>query len=84
MKEEVSIDILSETIKHFGTFHAQAAGRSPDIIVRLACYTADFTGTLAPDNEIAEIIWLNSSSKDKTSPVSRLIIEYLKDKDLID
>lgn len=83
--EELTINILKDTIKYYGTFKAQAHGKAEGIIVKMTCYTADFEGTLKPDSEIEEIKWLDYSNLNvKISPVDELIFKDLYDKHLID
>lgn len=84
-KEELTIDILKDTIKYYGTFEAQAHGKAEGILVKMTCYTAEFNGTLMPDSEIEEIKWLDYSNLNvKISPVDELIFKDLYDKHLID
>ena len=84
-KEELTIDILKDTIKYYGTFKAQAHGKAEGIIVKMTCYIADFEGTLKPASEIEEIKWLDYSNLNvKISPVDELIFKDLYDKHLID
>ena len=83
--EELTINILKDTIKYYGTFKAQAHGKAEGIIVKMTCYTADFEGALKPDSEIEEIKWLDYSNLNvKISPVDELIFKDLYDKHLID
>ena len=84
IKEELSIDIIPESIKPFGVFEAQAHGKPEGTIVRMTCYTADFNGELKPDCEIDEIVWLTYEEWKKSSPVDKLILDDLKEKNLID
>lgn len=84
IKEELSVDILPETAKLYGIFEAQAHGHSEGIAVRMTCYTADFSGTLQPDNEIAEIVWLTTADSESISPVDKLIFADLHQKGLLD
>ncbi len=84
-KEELTIDILKDTIKYYGTFKAQAHGHAEGIIVKMTCYMAEFKGTLKPSSEIAEIKWLDYSNLNvKISPVDEIIFKDLYDKNLID
>ena len=84
-KEELTINILKDTIKYYGTFKAQAHGKAEGIIVKMTCYTADFEGTLKPDSEIEGIKWLDYSNLDvEISPVDKIIFKDLYDKHLID
>lgn len=83
-KEELTIDIIKDTIKYYGTFEAQAHGKEDGILVKVTCYTADFDGNLKPSSEIEELKWLNYSNlNEKISPVDELIFKDLFDKHLI-
>lgn len=82
-KEELSIDIKKDTIKYYGTFSAQAHGKSEGILVKMTCYMADFDGKLKASSEIQEIRWLNYSDLDKISPVDKLIFEDLHNKNYL-
>jgi 8-oxo-dGTP pyrophosphatase MutT (NUDIX family) len=83
-KEELSIDIKKSTIKYYGTFKAQAHGKSEGIIVKMTCYTAEFDGELEASSEIQEMTWLDYSNLNvKISPVDELIFKDLYDKNLI-
>lgn len=83
-KEELTIDILEDTIKYYGTFKAQAHGKAEGIIVKMTCYMAEFKGTIKPDSEIKEIKWLDYSNLDvEISPVDKLIFKDLYNKHLI-
>lgn len=84
IKEELSVDLLLETIKYVGTFEAQAHGKPEGTIVRMTCYESDFAGELKADNEIDEIVWLTHEGREKSSPVDKIILDWLKEKDLID
>ena len=45
-KEELTINIKRNSIKYYGTFEAQAHGKSEGVLVKMTCYTADFDGNL--------------------------------------
>lgn len=83
-KEELTIDIIRNTIKYYGTFEAQAHGKAEGILVKMTCYMAEFEGELKPNSEIQEMKWLDYSNLDvKISPVDELIFKDLFDKKLI-
>ena len=83
-KEELTIDIIKDSIKYYGTFEAQAHGKAEGILVKMTCYTADFNGNLKPSSEIEELKWLDYSNLNvKISPVDELIFKDLFDKHLI-
>lgn len=77
IKEELSVDILPESISYVGTFEAQADGKSEGVVVKMTCYAAEFTGELRPDSEIAELVWLTSQDGDRVSRVSQIILDQL-------
>ena len=83
IKEELSVDLNLDTLRYYGTFKAQAHGKSEGIIVKMSCYIADYIGELKVDSEIAEIVWLDYADLEKISPVDKLIFKDLYDKGLI-
>lgn len=84
IKEELSVDILSDSVRYYGVFKAQAHGKKEGIVVKMSCYMADFNGELKEDSEISKIVWLTYNDLDKISPVDKLIFEDLHTKGLID
>ncbi len=82
-KEELTIDIKKDTIKYYGTFEAQAHGKTEGILVKMTCYTAEFTGEIKPNSEIQKIKWLDYTNLDKISPVDKLIFKDLYEKELL-
>ncbi|MCY9590294.1 NUDIX domain-containing protein [Paenibacillus chitinolyticus] len=83
VEEEVSVRIKPETVSHFGTFEAQAHGKEEGVLVRMACYQADFEGDLSPASEIEELVWLAYGDREHVSPVSRLIFDRLHELKLL-
>lgn len=78
IEEELSVRIKPETISYFGTFEAQAHGKSEGVLVKMACYTADFEGELNPASEIEEMVWLTYNDRERVSPVNQIIFEKLR------
>lgn len=83
IKEELSVDLLAETIKFFGVFEAQAHGHPIGTIVKMTCFTAGYIGTLKPSSEIEKIAWLSYGDRDKISPVDGLIFDDLKERGML-
>lgn len=83
VKEELTVDLIEETIKPFGIFTAQAHGKPIGTIVRMTCYTADFTGSLTPSQEIVALDFFSYSQMHLTGPVDHLIFDDLHRQDLI-
>lgn len=81
--EELSVSLVPETIRHLETFEAQAHGKPEGTIVRMTCYTADFTGELAPSAEVEEIVWLAYAGREVGSLVDKLIFDYLHKKGML-
>ncbi len=84
VKEELTVDIIEDTIKPYGVFEAQAHGKPEGTIVRMTCYTANCSGLLRASAEIERIDFHSYAERDICSTASKLIYDDLKKKDLID
>lgn len=84
IKEELSVDLDISSIRYYGSFKAQAHGKSEGIVVKMSCYTANYNRDLKEDSEIEEIVWLTYKDIENVSPVDKLIFKDLYDKNLID
>jgi 8-oxo-dGTP diphosphatase len=78
IKEELSVDILQETIEYAGIFIAQSDGYADGINVKMTCYKADYIGVLKNNNEIVEIRWLSYDDLDLISEVDKIIFDFLR------
>jgi 8-oxo-dGTP pyrophosphatase MutT (NUDIX family) len=83
VKEELSVDLLPETIQPYGVFEAQAHGKAEGVIVRMTCYTGEFTGELTAAAEIDRFDFFTADQVGQTSDVDHLIFTDLKGKGLI-
>lgn len=83
IEEELSVRIKLETVLHFGTFEAQAHGKSEGTQVKMTCYTADFEGELSPASEIEELVWLTYNDRNRVSPVCQIIFDKLSEMKLL-
>ncbi|MBQ6288294.1 MAG: NUDIX domain-containing protein [Clostridia bacterium] len=83
VKEELSVDIIESSAKFYGVFEAQAHGKAEGVIVKMTCYTAEYSGELKADSEIAEVVWLTTEDIDSVSPVDKLIFADLHEKGLL-
>ncbi|HEV7709104.1 MAG TPA: NUDIX domain-containing protein [Asanoa sp.] len=77
VREELTVEIVSGSAAHLGTFKAAAHGQPPGTLVTMSCYTAGYAGDLRPDNEIEEIGWLRYADRDRVSAVDRLVFDHL-------
>ncbi|UTA67932.1 NUDIX domain-containing protein [Emticicia sp. 21SJ11W-3] len=84
IQEELTVDLLPDSLRFFGKFEAQAHGHAEGTLVIMTCYEADYKGTLTPAAEIDEIAWLGYADRLRSSAVDQLIFRYLKERDLID
>lgn len=84
IREELNVEIDSETLTYIGTFEAQAHGHAEGVIVKMTCYSGKYVGQLEANSEIEEIKWLSYTDKYQISEVDKLIFEDLKQKNLLD
>ncbi|MGB5555962.1 MAG: NUDIX domain-containing protein, partial [Flavobacteriaceae bacterium] len=80
IKEELSVLLKPETLKFMGIFEAQADGHRPGLLVRMTCYSAEYSGTLQAAAEIEEVVWLSYADRNQVSAVDQLIFDVLKNK----
>ena len=83
IKEELSVDIIENSINFYGTFEAQASGKAEGVLVKMTCYVAEFNGTLCPSAEIDKFDWFDNSDIEKVSIVDKIIFKDLQDKGYI-
>jgi len=75
VEEELTVKIAPKTIKHYGTFEAQAHGKAIGTIVRMTCYEAGFSGNLKPSSEIQDIAYYTYAQKEIVDPVDQIIFD---------
>ncbi len=83
IKEEISVNLIPNSIQYVETFSAPADGKSSDTIVKLTCYFADFKGELCPDAEIEEIDFIGYENRTLCSLGSIKVMEWLKNQQLM-
>jgi 8-oxo-dGTP diphosphatase len=83
VKEELNVDLIPSTIQHYGTFEAQAHGKPEGVIVRMTCYTADYTGELTATSEVEKVDFFEYAQKKISSPVDKLIFDDLYERGLL-
>ena len=84
IKEELNIDLVLESLKFINIFKAQAHGKPDGTILKMTCYSGDFKGEVSPSSEIEEVAWLTHKDREKATPMCQLILDWLKERDLID
>lgn len=83
VQEELSVALKPDSIQKYGVFEAQAHGKAEGMVVRMTCYTAEFTGELQANNEIDQYDFFNFAQLEKTSDVDHLIFNDLASKGLL-
>ncbi|KIC62689.1 NUDIX hydrolase [Chryseobacterium taiwanense] len=81
--EELNVEISDHSIRYFGIFEAPADGKETDVWVKMTCYFADYSGSLAASNEIESFEWISHDDRNRTSAVVKIILDRLKCLDLI-
>lgn len=84
INEELSVNIDPATLQYMGTYEAQAHSHEEGIIVKMTCYSGEYSGELKASAEIEEMRWLTYSDKDKISEVDQLIFDDLHRNNLLD
>ena len=82
--EEVGVHLKPETIRYLVTFRNQAHGQPEGVMVQLKCFAAEYEGGLEASSEIAELLWLCGTDKDKTTIPGAMVLDWLKERNLID
>jgi 8-oxo-dGTP diphosphatase len=77
IREELAVAITPASIAAVGTFEAQAHGHAAGTVVRMTCFTAEYSGTPEASSEIEEIAWLGYADREKVSAVDKIIFDHL-------
>ncbi|MBP2471294.1 8-oxo-dGTP pyrophosphatase MutT (NUDIX family) [Crossiella equi] len=83
LAEELGVTVDPATARPAGTWQAQAHGKPDGVVVRLTCYTADYTGTPVASSEIAELAWLTHADRDRASATAQLVLDDLHARGLL-
>ena len=78
--EELSVRIRPRTLEKLGLFCAQSHGARHGVMIRMACYFAEYEGELQASAEIEELAWLAYADREKCSPVDKIIFDLLRDR----
>ncbi len=77
IREELTVELDPRTAVHVGTYEAGVPGLREDTVVRMACYTAEFTGEVSPSSEIEEVAWFSYGDRERVPPVDQLLFDDL-------
>ena len=81
--EELSVNLIPETLQHIHTFQGQAHGKPERVLVQLSCYSADFQGEIKANSEIEEVSWLSFSDRSRCSATMQIVLDWLKQENLL-
>ena len=85
IKEELGVNLISESAKHYGTYFATTVGLNSNRLLNMTCYQATFKGEPKPCSEIEELVWLSYADRNtKNAPAGKTILDELYAKGLIE
>jgi len=84
VREELSVELVPETLEKVGVYTAQAHGKPEGVLVRMTCYRARHEGVIRPAAEIEAVSWLTSKDRESLSPVAQIVLDRLRDDGWID
>lgn len=76
-KEELSIDLIPETIKEYWHFEADAYGFPEPRRVIMNTYTFNYSGDLKASGEITDIFFASSYDIDRLAPAAQVLLKKL-------
>jgi len=83
VKEEMSVDLIQETLIEELVVKEEAHGFSEPTRVVMKCFRARYTGILKPSSEISEMAWLARSDIQQCAPATQRVIEHLASRQLL-
>ena len=84
IQEELNVALIRQTLTEVTVAQELAHGYSEPTQVRMKCFQADYIGEITPSSEIEEIAWLNYKDLKKCTAAGGKVLEYLRDRNLID
>lgn len=84
IKEELGVELDPDSVAYYHTFEAQAHGKPEGMLVRLTCYRGTLLNTPQPSAEIDQITYFAYAQREQGSDSTKLLMDDLKAKDLIE
>ena len=84
IQEELSVDIIPESITYFTTLEGSAYGKPEGTKVRIAFYTGKYIGTIIPAAEIEKVEYFSFDNAPKLPETGQAMLKKLKTNGLID
>ena len=74
--EELSLNLLPESISHFITIKEVAYGLN-NTLVNMHCFTAHFHGEIQVNSEIETFMWISLENIDLCAPAAQRVLEHV-------
>ncbi|MEL6590459.1 MAG: NUDIX domain-containing protein [Bacteroidota bacterium] len=78
IREELSVEIVAQSIGFWGEYRAQADSHPEGIEVIMQCYEAEYEGELSAAAEIEQLAWLGYDDRERVSAVDKIIFDVLR------
>ncbi|KAB2350700.1 NUDIX hydrolase [Actinomadura rudentiformis] len=78
IEEELTVALAPDSVEFLGVYEAQAHGHADGVMVRMTCYTGDYSGSLEASSEIEEVVWLSYADRERVAPVDQIIFDDLR------
>ena len=83
IKEDWNITLDISSFTYIGIFEARGDSAAAEILVRKTAYSSEYKGEIAIDPEVGEMVWLRYRDRKNLSEADKLILDFLKDSDLL-
>ncbi|PKR50535.1 NUDIX hydrolase [Thalassospira marina] len=77
IREELGVELKASSICEIGVFTGHGHHQPDGTIVRMTCFHAEYSGTLEPSREIAEMRWLGQDERHLMAPMGQKITAHL-------
>ncbi|MGI8330163.1 NUDIX hydrolase [Actinomadura scrupuli] len=75
VREELGVDLERASFRRLGVVRAPAHDQGEGVQVRMACFTAAYTGRLSPQAEVDEYVLVGPGRRDLLAPASQLALD---------
>ncbi|MEU3212836.1 NUDIX hydrolase [Nocardiopsis alba] len=82
-REEVSVSLRPGTFERIAEIDQVAHDQPEGTRVRLICFTAEYDGEIAADNEVGELAWVGYADRALCAPAVRDLVDLLHERGLL-
>ncbi|MBC6460291.1 NUDIX domain-containing protein [Actinomadura sp. HBU206391] len=75
VREELGVVLTAASLRPLGVVEAPAHDQPDGVRVRMACFTGDHVGPLAPSGEVDEYVLVGTDDRDLLAPAARLALD---------